>query len=618
MPTTLYWPYQNNITPEQVKLQASFGNPKQATSIWLEKRWFIPIWEFLQWYERAKADFGNDLKAEDFAEMAKKQGFEVEHYNDWLRAKAKSFYEQKKRNSLLQKVKNFGWGLLWEVPDAITNTAEAVMKGWQAIWKGFDTLDRKIFGMDSDSSVLSDEVIKNSDKLWSQLEGWIRKKFDADPESGYTKAGEVVTDIASTFIGWPKIPKWVDKIDDALAIIANSWDDIVAKLGLSKSLWQKLVAKIGEYMSKNPVKASIAKWALQWARDTAIYDAVANSEIASPGETALGALAGGTISGILGKWAQKTLSTTPLKSKAEIAGKIVQGETDNAQKAVKALQMIDRKGINTYDDLSKALNQRKTAVAEGVDAVLDMSDEIITPSNSITKTTVGSTTVESNYVQKAFDHLDELFIKLGDDIEYARIQEIYKKYLNEWLTLKEVNNLARDYSRNLSAFSTKTWDPLTSVWAKALENTRKWLKSLVRERLGSMSEEAVKLDDAYHNLADTSMLVDQMVEKVNKLWQKVEKRTWLQALGNKAGHALDFAAGGLPKEIVSSFFLKSNQWLKVMNSIDLEKNLPKYLKQLNELEKLVDNRESRSLVIGKIRDVFWDAVKYWAINEITD
>jgi uncharacterized coiled-coil protein SlyX len=296
----------------------------------------------------------------------------------------------------------------------------------------------------------------------------------------------------------------------------------------------------------------------------------------------------------------------------------VQGTTDNANKAIKSLQMIDTKWVKSYKDLAGQLSTKKKSVMQSLDEILASSDEVLTPTNSVTKTTVWSTTVESNNVQKALDHLTELHSKLWDDFEFARVNELSKKYATQGLSLKEVNDLARDYSRNLSAFSTKTGEPLTSVGAKALENTRKWLKQLTRERLGALSQDAVALDDAYHNLADTSMMVDKMVEKVSALWQKVEPRTRLEWIANKAGKWANFLLWGTPKEFVSSMLLKSNQWLKTFNSIDLENKLAKNLKALDEIQNLVQNRASKDLVIAKIREMISEWVKDSAVIWVTE
>lgn len=498
-----------------------------------------------------------------------------------------------------EKIKNAPWykNIIWATADStkwladlalkwVSNLAEevAIRTGNEDLAKRMDDAEKK--------------TIEETGDVWQN-----------EDSSALYKWTKFVTDVAQ--VASPAISS---SFDDVAKYLANNADELATKLWISKLAVTRMAKKAWEYVAKSPTASAVVKWAYEWAKDTVLYDAIANSEVATPTEIWVWTVLWWTVAWVMNRRAQKAVTKVSDINSEEIAWKIVQWDKSSAQKAVKSLQQIDTTKVKTYQDLSKTLSERKKVVAEWVDEILDMSDEILTPSNSVTKTTVWNTTVESNYVDNAIKHLTELHTKLWDDIELARITEIAKKYTSEWLSLKEANNLARDYSRYLSSFSTKTGDPLTSVWAKALENTRKWLKQLTRDKLGALWEDAVQLDDAYHNLADTSMLIDKMDEKVNALWQKVEKRTFLQEVANKVWKWVDFISWWLPKEFVSSFLLKSNQWLKVFNSIDLEKNLAKNLKMLDKLESLSASEWTRKQFIKQFSDFISEIMKNaWAI-----
>ena len=168
------------------------------------------------------------------------------------------------------------------------------------------------------------------------------------------------------------------------------------------------------------------------------------------------------------------------------------------------------------------------------------------------------------------------------------VEQLKTKLETQGLTLRELNDLAREYGVefNRKAFS-KLGEPLTSVNAQAFENTRKGIKQVVRRM---MPDDVTKmLDKRMSEMFNTSRLVGKMEEKVNALYQKVQKRGVLKRASMKLANVVDAATFGTVSGFLSRM-LPSNVGLKVMNSIDLEKSLNKLLKKFDKLLKSADDK----------------------------
>jgi len=273
-----------------------------------------------------------------------------------------------------------------------------------------------------------------------------------------------------------------------------------------------------------------------------------------------------------------------------VVGKIVQGKTRDISKAKKALSTIDTTGVKTYSELGEKIDDGIEALAKKVDDSLEKADiGALKPKDLVTTTKVGSKTVKQKFVNDAINQLDELYKKIKDAPSLARIQELKTKLSKEGLTLKELNDLAREYGREFKnkAFSKVSQEPLTSVNAQAFENTRKGIKNVVRSK---MPDDVTKmLDQRMSEMFNTSHLVRKMEEKVNSLYQRAKKRGILEKVSRKVADVVDAATFGTVSGFVSRL-LPSNVGLKVMNSIDLENALSKNLKKLDKLLKVTNDK----------------------------
>ena len=321
-------------------------------------------------------------------------------------------------------------------------------------------------------------------------------------------------------------------------------------------------------------------------------------------KTALGAAGGALFGGALGgavpltaKAGARIVENRMAKASAELdnlVGTIAQGTKEDIAKAKNALTQIETEGIKSYGDLKGAFDDKIKAVSTKLDDVLDTDTTIRSMDELSVTTKVGNQNVKHNYVVDAFDQLDELYSKTNDPVALARLRQLREKADTVGLTIREVNDLSRQHGSEFKskAFS-KLGDPLTSVNAQAFENTRSGLKGTAREQFkNQIYQEA---DEVLSDLLRTRQLVVQVDKAVQKLKQRVTER----GLGEQAGRILfqvidKFTGGGI-KGFVQSFIPRSGG-LKIMNALDLERNLGKNLKKLENLLNKVDDLPEADII----------------------
>lgn len=278
------------------------------------------------------------------------------------------------------------------------------------------------------------------------------------------------------------------------------------------------------------------------------------------------------------KYAKNIIKPAPTAEEA--LGQILQGKsstlTKDYVKGGKALSAVDTEGVKTYADLSGKLNESIPKYAKMVDEEL-AKDPKLYKLDELSKS-VGD--VKQNFVEKALNHLQELYTKIEDPVRAKQVEAVLNKANTTGLSKVEINNIARQYNSEFDskAFSKITGEPLTSVNAQAYENIRKGVKDTARQGMGDSAKE---LDDTLSSIYNTKRLVDKNVEAVNTLKQKVDAR----GLGTKIGRglldAMDIATLGIGKGMLLK--LKPRGFgFKVKNSLDLEEALSRNLKIVNE------------------------------------
>lgn len=370
--------------------------------------------------------------------------------------------------------------------------------------------------------------------------------------------------------------------------IASKADDIAA--------WMKYWEKAVKY----------GKMAVDGAVDVQKYSAISEWEIAWPWETAIGAILNPTLSAawafagnVLKKWKELVTNTI---TKDEAIARVIQWKPKDLQAGKNILPTINTKWVKDYKQLWDVLEQEWSKAMQELDEILLTTNKTVWPKDTIIKTAVWDTTVSSNPVSRAIGHLEELYAKIWDDIGSATIAETKKSFDSGKLSIKQLNDLAREYGSKLSAFSTKTWDPLTSVWSQMLENTRKWLKEISRDQLWIFWETAKALDSRYSDISTLKTLANKVHEKAYMLSNRVEKRGFGEKIGRKIWYILDLVTAWWIKWIAAKF-IPSNQWYKSFNYLDIQDDLAKNLKILEKLDNVANNTFSNSRTITKLDSI---------------
>lgn len=352
------------------------------------------------------------------------------------------------------------------------------------------------------------------------------------------------------------------------------------------------LTEVQDWAKKNPKDAANLSAAFEVA---GIVPVGKGATIAArkAGETALGRAAVETaeqatkrLTSEVGEVAAKKIAQREAKiaiKTDELVGSIIQGKRKDRQSALSALRKLDTKGVKTYGQLETMTGERIGTLSRKVDELLDVDQSLLQLDDLTKTTTVGKRKVEQNFVREALDNLEELYIKTGASEDLARIQNLSDDIVDNGITRRGLNNLAREYGIEFGskAFSKRTGDALTSVNAQKFENIRKGIKDTLRKQLPDESTRVI--DKEISDLFSLRDNVSTAAEKVNTIAQKIQKRSVAQKLGRVLGEGVNLATGGAAKGFLQKLFLESNIGLKSMNFLDLESRLSKNLQQLDKM-----------------------------------
>lgn len=306
---------------------------------------------------------------------------------------------------------------------------------------------------------------------------------------------------------------------------------------------------------------------------------------------------------VLEQQAKKTIIKKTSKID-DIVGRITQGTKKEIVAAKQALKKLDTTKVKTFEDLKNLSDDAIGAIAKKQDDLLDKTPALVKLSQFTKK--VGDR--EQNFVKRAIEQLQEVYDKTEDLVKLNEINILEKKVLKEGITAREVNSLARRFNQDMPNAFSKIGEPLTSVNKVASENVRKELKkdarSLLPKKAGGKTASEL-LDDQMTNLFTLKRTSEKMEGTVQKLYNKVKKRGLLERAARKAGLAIDVATFGTVRGFLTSF-LPSNIGNKVLNSIDIEEQLIKNLKQLDKLNLRIDklsDDNAMSALSGILRDI---------------
>lgn len=300
-----------------------------------------------------------------------------------------------------------------------------------------------------------------------------------------------------------------------------------------------------------------------------------------------GGALGGTLGGVSARFSPEVRAAMKAKQLIadgekvdKLAGRIIQGSQKDIEKAKKALSNIDVKEIKTYDELKTTLDDKVSNISTKLDDVLSKDTKSIKLKDLQFAQKVGEQTIQHNYVEDALTQLDDLYTKTNDVTAKSEIAQLMNKAKTQGLSIKEVNNLAREHGQKLNAFNANG-QAASGLTKQAAENTRIGLKSTARGLFKNPVFQAT--DEELTNLIRTRDLVTKVSEKVNDLQQRVVDRGWGEKVGRVVAQVVDKITGGGVSGFLRSYLVPRGGGLKTLNALDLERGLQKNLKQLQEL-----------------------------------
>lgn len=271
----------------------------------------------------------------------------------------------------------------------------------------------------------------------------------------------------------------------------------------------------------------------------------------------------------------------PALTKDEVAGKILQGKTENIGNLDTALKDIDVKGIKTQEQFSGALDAKIRNKSNELDIKLGENKNLYTIDNLEIPVKVGESTVKHNFVKDSIAQLKDHYSSINDVASLEKISQLEKKAASEGLSVKEINNLAKEQGSAIDSFK-RNGDLASSNKAQAAENTRTGLKNTGRQLYNDPVY--AEIDNELANTMKVKKLVDKQVEAVNALKQKSIDLKWTQKTATKIGKVLDVVTGGSLKGMLKGIGMRVDEGA-ISNALQIEKNLNKNLVQFEKLSK---------------------------------
>lgn len=286
---------------------------------------------------------------------------------------------------------------------------------------------------------------------------------------------------------------------------------------------------------------------------------------------------------------QKVIDNAPkgiLKTKVtaeDFAGRILRGESADNARMVAPLTTVDVAAIkpgNEYGSMQALLNNKVQEVSKVLDVMLEAKKGTKKLGQLATSEKVGGKTVTQNFVKDAFEHLKELYEKTNDGVAATKIKQLEAKAKRDGLTIKEVNDLARQYGTEVKnkAFNPVTGEPRLTINAAAFENVRSGIKKTARDIFDDPAYAA--MDKELADLIRARELTDLMKEKVHDQMVKIVPRTVIQELTHKGVNVIDFLTRGIVKETISSLLPRGRGLKEGLQPLDLQRGLVKNLKEL--------------------------------------
>jgi len=282
---------------------------------------------------------------------------------------------------------------------------------------------------------------------------------------------------------------------------------------------------------------------------------------------------------------------------------VSQGKIKDIPRVTRALSEIDTAGARSYGDVKVRLNETVEDLSTALNSQLDNIPGQHKLNTTVTSATSGNQTVKINHIKNAIDDLEALYARTNDAQGLAGIKNLRNKATKEGLTVREMNDLAKQYGDEMGqkAFS-KSGEPLTSATAESVENTRSGIKIFARDKSGAFKDIYTELDGKMSDLIRTRELMGKMEQAVATLKSKIQPRTVGQQIGRVIGQLTDLVTAGGAKGFLQ-YFIGRGAGLKTLDALDLEKILIKNIDKIQSIIKRASTIPEAEL-INELRGIF--------------
>ncbi len=297
----------------------------------------------------------------------------------------------------------------------------------------------------------------------------------------------------------------------------------------------------------------------------------------------------------------------------KLAGRVNQGAKKDIAPTIKATELItpeEVQSINTYDDLSNVMNKKLAETGAKQDAILSSNTETY----RLPKLNVKSGDTQINWVNQMLNGMKEFYAKTKDYDNLGKVSALKEKALTDGLTVKEINDLARMHSHDMSSYNANS-ELASGISKVANENIRKGVKNTVKNLVDDPQYKA--LDKDFEIIFNTKKLAQKNYDNFLKSQNRIKDEGFLRKYGVKTAEVINQISRGYISGFVSGFVPKgAGMRLNTSHGmgIDLSKNLqelhslvnkdlpPKVLKA--RLDKLMYNSDEAlsALLTTKISD----------------
>ena len=524
--------------------------------------------QLAEWYRKAKSEWlVSDLPS--YVKELRTYGVTVEWWDQAVKTKAKNDLEQEKEQKMLNapRYKN----LLMGVKDSMLSIPSSIQQLWLS---GVSNLSEEIaswLGREDIAQRFNEAQTKTQQQMEDFWDIWQNK------ESLWYKWWKVAWDIWQSAAVWAWI-WWLLKWTKAMQVINN-----VA------NVWQ---------IYKNVTLWKVWLWALWSMWEQIIYSWIADKRLPTLWEMKFAWWFGGVVPllPIIPAWYRAL--KWPARTADDLVLQITQAtDKREVRNLMDALSEFDLSKVDnvTFENLAVNANDKISVLGKAADNIASKSSALLDDLSVVTTKEwddlllniweVPKWAIVRNYVKEGIELLKGHYDEIWDNQMVLELQALASKKVMTW---KDINRLAKiiPSDKALNPFKT-SWMPKTWVLAQRVENLRKWLKTTLRQLDPQNTEVLTQLDSRMSKLIGLRDQMQQNMVWLQKLKNKIVPRTVWEKVGRVLSNILNTLTMWTWQGFVT-WSLKGNVGNKVLNYIDVEKQMAKNLKLLSKMDDFIE------------------------------